>query len=280
MIRRNRVLSLTVILLLASCAPTVISIDPGKGENGTDQEIVSTKMPEPTSEPEPTPTESYIDCETDLGCFYNSLSSCQESSLDYSQSLDMMGAEMSSTLHLEVLGPLNDACRFSVVTDEVKVSFSDEAVQQLLDAGQSGEEIEAQRLAMEQSQASASFDEICSGNPEDLTQVLQRWEQGQFSMADWDPFSCEGKIFSSIETAPEPTEALPPTAAPQPATGGNLLGNNSFETNPETTQPGWYIDTKNTDVVASWTTGQAKLGQYSLLVSATESANKGFPGWL
>jgi len=280
MARIKKILSLiAILLLLASCAPSVISIDLGKGEKGTDQDTAPTTGPEPTSKPEPTPTESFMDCGTDLDCFYDSLGSCQKSSLDYYQSLNMMGAEISTTLHLEILGPLDDTCEFSVITDEVKISFSDEAVQQLLDSGQSEEDIEAQRLAMEQSQASAGFDEICSGNPEDLIQTLQRWEQGQFSMTDWDPFSCQGKIFSSIETAPEPTEAPPPTAEPQPATGGNLLGNSSFEANPETTQPGWYIDTKNTDVVASWTTDQAKLGQYSLLVSATKSANKGFPGW-
>jgi len=53
----------------------------------------------------------------------------------------------------------------------------------------------------------------------------------------------------------------------------------SFEDNPETTQPLWYVDTKNTNVVAKWTSEESKLGQYSLLLSATDSANQGFPGW-
>jgi len=280
MIRGRRILCLAaVLLLLASCVPSVISFDLDKDDGEADQEIPSTAIPEPTPEPEPTPTENFIDCEMNLDCFYNSVRSCQESSLDYFQSLEMMGAEISTMLHIIVLGPLDDLCEFSVLTDDVKISFSEEAVQQLLDSGQSEEEIEAQRLAMERSQSSAGYDEVCSGNPEDLIQTLQRWEQGQFSMADWDPFTCEGKIFTALETASEPAEAPPPTAEPQPPTGGNLLGNMSFETNPETTQPGWYIDPKNTDVVAAWTTDQPKLGQYSLLLSATESANKGFPGW-
>jgi len=280
MIRGNRILCLAaILLLLVSCSPSVISFDLDNDKDGADQEIPFTAIPEPTPEPEPEPTESSIDCETDLDCFYNSLGSCHESSLDYFQSLDMMGAEISTTLHIMVLGPLDDMCVFSVLTDEVKISFSEEAVQQLIDSGQSEEEIEAQRLAMEQSQASAGYDEVCSGYPEDLIQTLQRWEQGQFSMADWDPFTCEGKIFTSIEIAPEPTEEPPPTAEPQIASEGNLLANMSFEEDPESVQPLWNIDPKGTDLITDWTMDQARDGMYSLLVSASESGNKGFPGW-
>ena len=281
MIRGLKIICLVAaVLILASClSPSVISIDTNRGEDSQSQESSATTAPEPTSEPEPTQTEGIVDCGSDLDCFFDEVETCQESSLVFSQGLDMMGAEISTTLHIMVLGPLDDLCEFSVLTDEVKISLSEEAVQQLLDSGQSEEEIEVQRMAMEESQSAAGYDEVCSGNPEDLIQTLQRWEQGQFSIADWDPFTCKGKIFASADTPPEPTEAPPPTAEPQPSTGGNLLANMSFETNPETTQPGWYIDTKNTDVVATWTTDQPKLGQYSLLLSATESANKGFPGW-
>ncbi len=268
------------VLILSSClSPSVISIDTNRGEDSQSQESTATTAPEPTSEPEPTPTEGIVDCGSDLDCFFDAVESCQESSLVFSQGLNMMGAEISTSLHLTVLGPLEEQCEFAVKTDQVKISFSEEAVQQLLESGKSEEEIEAQRLVMEESQSAAGYDEVCSGNPEDIIQVLQRWEEGQFSMTDWDPFTCQGKIFSSADPAPEPTEAPSPTAEAQPAAGGNFLTNMSFEVNPETTQPGWYIDAKNTDVVAKWTTDQAKLGQYSLLVSATESANKGYPGW-
>ncbi len=140
------------------------------------------------------------------------------------------------------------------------------------------DEIEAQRLVMEESQAAAGFDEVCFGTPTDLIQTFQRWDQGQFSMTDWDPFTCEGKIFSAFETVPDSTD-LPPAVEVQPASGGNLLANMSFEANPESVVPGWYIDAKNTELTAEWTMEQARDGQYSLSVSATNSANKGFPGW-
>ncbi|NQS91931.1 MAG: hypothetical protein HQ574_05925 [Chloroflexi bacterium] len=186
---------------------------------------------------------------------------------------------MSTTLKLDVTGLKDGLCEFSVFTSKTSVSLSDEAIQQLVDSGMSEEEIETQRLAMEQAQASSGYDELCLGVPEDLIQMIQQWEAGKFSLEDWDPFSCEGKIFSAVVSAPEPTEEPPTTAAAQPASGGNFLANMSFEANPETAQPSWFVDTKNTDAVVKWTTEQSKLGQYSLLVSATESANKGFPGW-
>lgn len=280
MTRRSRILCLAAILIfLTSCAPSVISLDRDKDQKEAGQAMAATSIPEPTSEPEPTPTDSFFACETDLDCFYEVLESCQQSSFDYSQSLDMMGAVISTTLHIEVLGPLDSACEFSVVTDEVEISFSADAVQQLLDAGQSEEDIEAQRLAMEESQASAGFDEICSGIPGDLIAVLQRWESGKFSMADWDPFTCEGKIFTSADSAPEPTESPPPTAEHQPASAGNLLTNVSFEADPGSVPPTWTSDPKGTDLAADWTMDQAHSGHYSLSLSASETANQGFPGW-
>jgi len=279
MTRGIKILSLAAILLIfVSCAPSVISIDLEK-EEGTVQESAPTKVPEPTLEPEPTPTAGFIECETDLECFYESLGSCQESSLAYAQNLNIMGAEIETTLLFTIIGPKDDLCQFSVLTDQINITISEEAVQQLLAAGKTEDEIEAQRQMMEQSQESVRFDEICTGNPGDLIEVLGRWEQGQFSLNDWDPFSCEGKIFASADTSPEPTEAPPPTAEPQPPAGGNLLGNMSFEADPKTVQPRWYVDSKSTDLTAAWTNDQARDGMYSLMVSASESGNQGFPGW-
>ena len=280
MVRGNRILCLAaILLLLVSCSPSVISFDLDNDKDGADQEIPSTAIPEPTPEPEPEPTESFIDCETDLDCFYNSLGSCQDSSLAYVQNLNMMGAEIETTLKFTVLGPQDDLCQFTVITDQISITISEEAVQQLLAAGKTEDEIEAQRQMMEQSQESVRFDEICTGNPGDLIKVLDRWEQGQFSLNDWEPFSCEGKIFSSVVTVPDPTETSPPAEEIEPATGGNFLANKSFEADPEVVQPGWYIDPKNTDLTAEWTTEQARDGMYSLMVSASESGNQGFPGW-
>ena len=99
MIRGIRIFCLgAVLLLLTSCGlPSVISIDLGK-EEGTVQETAPTKVPEPTPDPEPTPTVGFIDCKTDQECFYESLGSCQDSSLAYVQNLNMMGAEIETTL--------------------------------------------------------------------------------------------------------------------------------------------------------------------------------------
>jgi hypothetical protein len=267
-------LSFLVVLFSGACSPSVVRIDLNQEKDPTS----TTSLPE-TTETDPTPTEGFQDCGSDLDCFYDSLDSCQESRLQYSQSLDLMGALSSTSLSIVLLGSSVDGCEFSLKTDQVSITYSEEAVQQLRDAGMSDEEIEAQRLTMEDSQLTAGFDEVCTGSPEDLAEMLKRWEAGHYSMDDWAPFSCQGKIFSAFEAESEPTQAPTETAEVLIPEDGNLLANNSFESDPEATFPRWIVDTKNTDVVARWTTDQSKLGQHALMLSASQSANQGFPGW-
>ncbi len=106
MIRGIKILCLAALVFLCgSClSPSVISIDSGQKEANTETSAPNSE-PEPTPEPESTPTVGFTECGSDLDCFYNLLETCQESSLHYSQSLDFMGAEVSTTLQFVVTGP-------------------------------------------------------------------------------------------------------------------------------------------------------------------------------
>lgn len=60
---------------------------------------------------------------------------------------------------------------------------------------------------------------------------------------------------------------------------GNLLKNGSFEEDPLSAETRWTIDERGTDLVASWSTEQAKSGEHSLSLRASRDAGEGWPGW-
>ena len=270
---------IAAIFISVSCTLPAFFSQESSGEEP--QKVESSPIPEEPTEPELTPSPEVLDCGLDLECFNGAVVSCQKSTYNFQQQIDFAGTEILNSLLIQIVGNEEENCVFTLKTDEILVSISEEAVEQLLESGMSEEDIETQRLTIEQAQVDAGFDDTCRGNRDDLISMLLRWEEGKFSMEDWDPFSCEGKIFAaaelvilptSTEEVPQPTEELPPVA-------GNLLANDSFENNPESTDPHWEIETRNTNVVAKWTSEQSKIGEFSLLLSATEPANQGFPGW-
>ena len=270
---------LAAILISVSCIlPTFFSQE-STGEEP--QRVESSPETEEPAQPEPTPSPEILDCGLDLECFIDPVRACQKATYSFQQVMDFAGTEIFNSLMIRITGNEGEQCVFTLKTDKILVTISKEAVEQMLESGMSEDEIETQRLTIEQAQADAGFDDTCQGNPDDLISMLLRWEEGKYSMSDWDPFTCEGKIFAaaepvnlptSTEEVSQPTEELPPT-------GGNLLANDSFENNPDSTDPRWEIETRNTNVVAKWTSEQSKIGEYSLLLSATEPANQGFPGW-
>ena len=270
---------ITALLISISCSlPAFISQPSNEQEP---QKIEDPAENDKPVAPEPTAAPEVQDCGLDLDCFITTVESCQKSTFSFNQTMNFMGADIFNSLLIQVAGNEGENCVFTLKTDKILVTISEEAAAQLQESGVSEEDIEAQRAAIEQSQADIGYDDTCQGSPADLISMLMRWEEGKFSMLDWDPFTCEGKIFSTADqvTLPTPTKEASQPTVEQPPSDGNLLNNASFEINPESTNPLWEIETKNTNVVAKWTTDLSKLGQYSLLISATESANQGFPGW-
>jgi hypothetical protein len=79
---------------------------------------------------------------------------------------------------------------------------------------------------------------------------------------------------------PTPILTTPPQlASTTPMAGQNVLNNASFEQDPAANEPFWYFDSLGTDASASWTSERAHSGQRSLSLSASHSANRGWPGW-
>jgi hypothetical protein len=59
----------------------------------------------------------------------------------------------------------------------------------------------------------------------------------------------------------------------------SLIDNPSFEQDPRTTETLWFVDRRNTDLTAWWPAETARTGTYALALSASESAQQGWPGW-
>ena len=283
---RKVLISLAVLLITISLActlPPIIISQPDE----SDSEQITDAAVEPTTAL-PTQTPEVLACEEDLDCFLEAAADCRKADLSYLNTLEMMGMVITTRTDLSLLGEVDDLCEFEVKTADVEVEMSDQARDEMLESGQTEEQIETQLEAVRDQQLAAGFDEICRGDEGDLIAMLERWSQGSFSTEDWTLFNCQGNVFS-FETAETPTAAVPvpeptPTTAPYPTEvqeerRDNHLLNASFEQNPGVNEPIWIVEPRNTDVEAKWTDQASKIGQHSLMLSGTKHANQGHPGW-
>ena len=85
----------------------------------------------------------------------------------------------------------SDKCIYFQRSESVNVEFSDELVQQLLDSGKTQEEIDQQeQTANENAQELVGMEKTCKFSKEDLTAMLNNWNQGTFSSGDFDVAEC------------------------------------------------------------------------------------------
>jgi len=229
---------------------------------------------EPTASLSPSQTPGMVDCSDDLECFLTAVETCQQADLHYKTSLDWMGMMVTTTTQLTLQGRVEDMCVFRAFTEDVQASYTEEARQQMLESGQSEEQLEAQLKSVQEQQLAAGFDDTCRGKPADLIAMLEKWEAGSFSTEDWDPFTCQGKVF----TGPPPVSPTPADEESQPAEDENFLDNLSFEIDPRTTDPRWVVEPRNTDLWMEWTTSQSHSGEYGVKLEATTTGNQGWPG--
>ena len=155
--------------------------------------IPETETP-PVPPPEPSPV-GPKDCGTDFDCFITLAASCEPASVSWINPLDFFGAITTTTLYQELRGYEDDRCVYYLRTDMVEVSYSDEMKQQMLDNGSTEEQIEEQRSLTEDAAQQAGYDDTCLFTTNDLVALLTRWQQGTFSMDDYDVAECSGKIF-------------------------------------------------------------------------------------
>ena len=185
--RNIRVWLLVLLMIPLACTVTNFEIEEIPDDTPTPQ--VETVVVE--EEPD-----SPLDCIDDMECFIQAVEVCQPSNVLFVFPLDMGGILVSTTTEIAIDGPEEGQCVFRVKTAMVEVSYSEEAIQQMKDNGMSDADIEAQSLMIEEQNLQAGYDDVCRGSADDLAVMLTNWNNGSFSLDDWDPFTCEGKVFS------------------------------------------------------------------------------------
>jgi len=149
----------------------------------------------PASDSEPQIT----DCGTDFDCFIAASADCDESKALHEVSLEIFGMIATSVTYMELQGMESGRCVYYQRTESSSVEFSEELVQQMLDSGITQEEIEQQEEAANDSaQATVGTETTCRFMPSDLTDMLNRWKQGNFGSDDLTGTECEGGFSQTV----------------------------------------------------------------------------------
>ncbi len=157
--------------------------------------------------------QNLISCE-DWDCFIDASRNCNKSNFTNILSFEIFGINITTTSYYELKGLENSQCIFYLRTEEQHINFTEESIQQMIDAGTTPTEIEkSEREVNEQSNLLEGRDGQCKIKGKDLSNLLLKWKNGTFSGSfscnltsegnkciyegDWEFFNnCEGNYFS------------------------------------------------------------------------------------
>ena len=146
-------------------------------------------------------------------CFIYASKNCERSNFTFTKSLDLFGANFTSTMYYELKGLDNAKCIFYLKMEEEHMDYTEETIQQMLESGNTKEEIEQMKEEMnEQIDLIEGKDGQCKIRTDDLTVLLTKWKNGDSEggvfcqltsernnceyTGDWEVFTdCEGDYF-------------------------------------------------------------------------------------
>lgn len=164
---------------------------------GTSTEITIEKTTEPT----------VIDCGTvvvnfqKLDCFISAAKNCSSAKITINSQVNFFGFIIEGTNFLELKGWQENKCLFYVKPISAKVTFSQEAIQDMLDSGVTKEQIKQQEQESSKlTQSTIGRDGICKfADISNLISLLNKWQEGSFSSDDFKNIDCNGEYFSQPE---------------------------------------------------------------------------------
>lgn len=125
-----------------------------------------------------------IDCNEDFDCFIDASESCNPAKLKQTLTLNLFGVEQTTSKTYKILGTESNKCIISLRTDSIDLNFPE-------DAEISEEEIDEQK---EMYDALEGREGNCMFETNDLTDMLKRWNEGNFSSGEVScSFKSEGK---------------------------------------------------------------------------------------
>jgi len=115
-----------------------------------------------------------IDCGEDFDCFVNASENCNLAKLKHSLTLNLFGVEQTTSKTYKIMGIESNKCILFLSTDNIDLNFPE-------DAGISEESINEQK---EMYDALEDREGTCKFETKDLTNMLKRWKQGNFSSGE------------------------------------------------------------------------------------------------
>jgi len=127
-----------------------------------------------------------IDCGDDFDCFIDASENCNPAKLKQTLTLNPLGVEQTTSKTYKILGIESDKCIIYLRTDNIDLNFPE-------DMGLSQEEIDEQK---EMYDALEGREGTCRFETKDLTEMLKRWKEGNFSSGE---VSCSFKSGGKTE---------------------------------------------------------------------------------
>jgi len=144
-------------------------------DNGLAKIKVNVIEPKPDDEnKEELKENNEIDCGENFDCFVNASKNCNLAKLRHSLTLNLFGVEQTTSKTYKILGIESDKCILFLNTDSIDLKFSE-------DAEISEEAINEQK---EMYDALEDREGTCKFETGDLTNMLKRWKQGNFSSGE------------------------------------------------------------------------------------------------
>ena len=197
-----------VLLMIIGALVYILIIAPNQ-ETNSENNIGEVQPPAQSSQ-------SLISCEN-WDCFVDASEDCSKANFTNTISIDIFGIGINNTgtIYYELKGTDGSECIFYIRAEEYSVIYTDEFKQQMLESGATQEELDqAEQQANEDYDPLEGRDGQCLIKKDDLTNVLTRWADGNFSgwascsltdsedwecdyIGDWEVFSnCEGDYFN------------------------------------------------------------------------------------
>jgi len=150
---------------------------------------------------------------TNWACFINASTSCNPSGFTAGSEVEFFGMIITGRSQYEIRGLENNKCTFYLKTIETELEYTEEMLELMLNTTNQTE-IDARLEELNEMQDQAEgLHGICLIPPDDLTDILKRWEVGNYSggircdsngncnqTGDLNSDDCTGPMFGNRET--------------------------------------------------------------------------------
>ncbi len=169
---------LFLAILIAGC------IGEEKNEADKFEKVMEVKSMENEKTEKTTDEQNQIyNCMEDMDCFIEKASECIASNVTYTYKTNLFGAVITTENYYEIKGKQDGKCLLYIKNLNQKLEYSEEAKEKMRESGLSEDEInENEEKANEAVKAQIGKYLTCKfESEEDLTNLLQKWKDGNFS---------------------------------------------------------------------------------------------------